>query len=147
MYRVVVNGQSYVAPDLATLRQWALEGRITPTTQVWVESAGSYKPASQIPGLESVSPGFSPTVNYPRAYPAAHVPNNLVWAILATIFCCQPLGIVAIVYAAQVDNLASRGEVQRAQDSATKAMNWSIAAFACGLIGSIAWFGLALFAR
>ena len=30
-------------------------------------------------------------------------PNNLVWAILSTLFCCLPLGIVSIVYAAQVN--------------------------------------------
>ena len=32
-----------------------------------------------------------------------HVPNYLVHAILVMIFCCQPFGVVAIVYAAQVD--------------------------------------------
>lgn len=31
-------------------------------------------------------------------------PNNLVWAILATVFCCQITGIIAIVFAAQVSN-------------------------------------------
>ena len=31
-------------------------------------------------------------------------PNNLIWAILITIFCCQPIGIVAIILAAQVSN-------------------------------------------
>lgn len=30
-------------------------------------------------------------------------PTNLVWAILSTILCCMPLGIVAIVFAAQVN--------------------------------------------
>ena len=39
----------------------------------------------------------------PPPAPRAHVPNNLVWAILATLFCCLPGGIVAIVYAARVD--------------------------------------------
>ena len=32
-----------------------------------------------------------------------YVPNNLVWAILTTLFCCLPLGIVSIVHAAKVD--------------------------------------------
>ncbi|WP_010343070.1 CD225/dispanin family protein, partial [Xanthomonas sacchari] len=29
---------------------------------------------------------------------APQVSNNLVWAILTTLFCCLPLGIVSIVY-------------------------------------------------
>ena len=32
-----------------------------------------------------------------------YIPNNMVWAILTTLFCCLPFGIVSIVYAAQVD--------------------------------------------
>lgn len=39
----------------------------------------------------------------PQDSPAksAHdVPDYLVWSILATLFCCQPLGIAAIVYSA-----------------------------------------------
>ena len=31
------------------------------------------------------------------------VPNYLVQSILVTLFCCLPFGIVAIVYAAQVN--------------------------------------------
>lgn len=31
-------------------------------------------------------------------------PNNLIWGILITILCCQPLGILAIIFSAQVGN-------------------------------------------
>ncbi len=31
--------------------------------------------------------------------------NNLVWAILVTVFCCLPLGIVSIVKSSQVNTL------------------------------------------
>lgn len=31
--------------------------------------------------------------------------NYLIWAILSTLFCCLPLGIVAVVKANQVDSL------------------------------------------
>ena len=31
--------------------------------------------------------------------------SNLVWAILCTVLCCLPLGIVAIVKAASVEKL------------------------------------------
>ena len=35
--------------------------------------------------------------------------NYLVWAILSTVFCCLPLGIVAIVKASKVDALWAQG--------------------------------------
>jgi hypothetical protein len=40
-----------------------------------------------------------------------YVPNNLVWAILSTLFCCLPLGVVSIVYASQVDGKRAAGDV------------------------------------
>ena len=44
--------------------------------------------------------------------------SNLVWAILCTVLCCLPLGIVAIVKATSVEKLWSQGrhyEAQRAR--------------------------------
>lgn len=38
---------------------------------------------------------------------AAPVPDYLIWSILATLFCCQPLGIAAIVYAAMANSKKS----------------------------------------
>ena len=43
------------------------------------------------------------------------VPNNLVWAILTTLFCCLPAGIVSIVYAAQVNGRQQNSVVRIAQ--------------------------------
>lgn len=54
------------------------------------------------------------------------VPNNLVWAILTTLFCCLPAGIVSIVYAAQVNGKLAAGDIAGAQDSAVKAKKWAI---------------------
>ncbi len=40
-------------------------------------------------------------------------PNYLVWAILCTIFCCLPLGIASIVFAAQVNGKYAGGDIAR----------------------------------
>jgi len=66
-----------------------------------------------------------PPPNYPP--PRTHVvgpPNHLVWAILATLFCCLPGGIVAIVYAAQVDSKFMAGDVAGAQYASDQAKLW-----------------------
>lgn len=56
--------------------------------------------------------------------PAAPVQNYLVFAILATVFCCLPAGIPAIVYAAQVNGKLQVGDVAGAQAASKNAKLW-----------------------
>lgn len=60
--------------------------------------------------------------------------NYLIEAILVTIFCCQPFGIVSIVYAAQVNSKFSTGNYEGANNASKSAKNWMIAALISGLI-------------
>jgi hypothetical protein len=60
--------------------------------------------------------------------------NNLVWAILSTLFCCLPLGIVAIVYAAKVDGLYREGDYDGACEAAYKAKKFSLYGAACAAV-------------
>ena len=50
--------------------------------------------------------------------------NKLVWSILVTLFCCLPLGIVAIVKSAEVNSKWNAGDVAGAQQSAADAGKW-----------------------
>lgn len=61
-------------------------------------------------------------------------PSNLVWAILTTIFCCLPFGIVSIVFAAQVNGKWASGDYAGAQESSSKARRWAIIAAVVGLV-------------
>ena len=61
-------------------------------------------------------------------------PNNLVWAILVTLFCCLPFGIVSIVFAAQVNGKWQAGDVAGAQESSQKARQWAIYGAIAGVI-------------
>jgi len=54
------------------------------------------------------------------------IPNHLVWAILSTLFCCLPAGIVSIVYAAQVNGKLAAGDIAGAQESSQNAKKWAI---------------------
>ncbi|WP_375002111.1 CD225/dispanin family protein [Aeromicrobium sp. CTD01-1L150] len=63
-----------------------------------------------------------PAYNAPSQPP----PNHLAWAILSTIFCCLPLGIVSIVFAAQVNDKWHAGDVAGAQEASGKARQFAL---------------------
>ena len=52
------------------------------------------------------------------------VPNHMVGAILTALFCCQIGGIVAIVYAAQVNSKLARGDIEGARAASKTANTW-----------------------
>jgi len=52
--------------------------------------------------------------------------NNLVWAILVTLFCCLPFGIISIVYASKVDGLWYAGDKIGARNAAKTAGTWAL---------------------
>ena len=62
------------------------------------------------------------------------VPNYLVQAILTTVFCCLPLGIVSIVYAAQVNGKVAAGDRAGALESSRNARMWALISFVTGLV-------------
>ena len=60
--------------------------------------------------------------------------SNIVWAIVCTIMCCLPLGIVAIIKAMSVEKLWNQGRYDEAQSAANAAKRWSIAGALCAVI-------------
>lgn len=66
-------------------------------------------------------------------------PNYLVWAILSTVLCCLPLGVVSIVFAAQVNSKWYAGDVAGARDASNKAKNFAMWSAIAGVIGAIIW--------
>lgn len=68
-----------------------------------------------------------------------YVPNHLVWAILTTLFCCLPLGIVSIVYSAQVDGKRAAGDLPGAHKASHNAKMWAIYSAIAGPILIFLW--------
>ena len=64
---------------------------------------------------------------------SAAVPNHLVEAILTTLFCCLPAGVVAIVYASQVNTKLAQGDIRGAQAASQNAKTWIIVSLCIGL--------------
>ncbi|MEA2162833.1 MAG: hypothetical protein QOK37_960 [Thermoanaerobaculia bacterium] len=62
------------------------------------------------------------------------ISNYLVQSILVTLCCCVPAGIVAIVYAAQVNTKLAAGDIIGAQASARLAKIWSWVGFGAGIL-------------
>ena len=59
--------------------------------------------------------------------------NYLVWAILSTLLCCLPLGIVSIVYSTKVDSLYFNGQYEEAAAKAKSAKTWAIVSAVSGV--------------
>ena len=63
--------------------------------------------------------------------------NNLVWAILCTVLCCLPLGIVAIIKSTKVKELWALGDKAGAQKAADDAKKWAIWGAAAAAVVSV----------
>lgn len=69
------------------------------------------------------------------------IDNHLLPAILATLCCCLPAGIVAIIYAAQVNTKLGAGDLAGARAASDQARTWSWISFGAGLaVGLLAIF-------
>lgn len=69
-----------------------------------------------------------------------NINNHLVLAILTTIFCCLPFGIVSIVYAVQVNSALNAGNTQLAQMNSDKAKFWGMLSLWIGIVLNVIGF-------
>lgn len=80
--------------------------------------------------------GYNQGYNQPQLPPD----SGMVWAILTTIFCCLPFGIVAIVKASNVSTLWAQGNYDAAMAAAKSSKNWSLAAAISAVVVWIIYF-------
>jgi hypothetical protein len=83
--------------------------------------------------LQAVTPAVPLQATGVVLPPGATVQNYLVFAILATVFCCLPAGIPAIVYAAQVNSKLQAGDLAGAQAASNNAKMWCLISLGLGL--------------
>lgn len=65
--------------------------------------------------------------------------NWLVESILATIFCCLPLGVVGIVFAAQVNSKFAAGDYEGAVRASQNAGKFTKISFFIGIAVGVIW--------
>lgn len=68
----------------------------------------------------------------------ASVPNYLVMAIIS-LFCCLPLGIAGVIFAAQVNSKVAAGDTAGALDASKKAKMFSMIAIILGVVGIVCY--------
>ncbi|MDR1767784.1 MAG: CD225/dispanin family protein [Propionibacteriaceae bacterium] len=111
------------------------------TPQAYRPPVDAYQPPVQEYQFPAAEP--NPQVAQPY-YPTAATPpeNYLVWAILTTVLCCMPLGIVSIVMSTQVNQKWAVGDFEGAQKAAASAKNFAIASAVAALV---VWLVVAIF--
>lgn len=124
---VLRNGVWWQQQDDGTWLRW------NDAARTWEPS--NTPPSDEGPGLPPPPPpmpgrgGFAPYSATP-----GQVPNYLVWAILVTLFCFLPTGIVAIVFASQVNTKLAAGDVAGAVEASNKAKMWTIISAVVGVV-------------
>jgi hypothetical protein len=97
------------APGPPTPAAWGTPAG-TPANSPWGGGAGG-----------AATPSWSTT-----GTPAPPVDTWLWQSIVATIFCCQPFGIVAIVYSAMAGSARDTGNIALARQRAGQARTWTL---------------------
>lgn len=139
--------------DLDALKQMGL----TSQAYVWHEGLPDWVKITQVPELQGMYETVEEAVvtgqpYQPQPQPAAQPapqqpqyaeqpaqaepcpPTNLVWAIISTVLCCIPTGIVAIFYALKVTNKYREGDIEGAKRASEVGAWWCIATIILGII-------------
>ena len=116
------------------------ESSVTPPPvpqQLELQPAMPQPPVPQPPELQHAMPQPpmpQPPMPQPPVAPEAEAPTNLVWAVIATVMCCQITGVIAIVYGAMTSSANSAGNYEKARRYSDIAQIWVMVSIVLGLI-------------
>lgn len=88
-------------------------------------------------GAGYAPPGYatsSTPAGYGYAMGGTPPDNYLVWAILSTVLCCLPAGVVSIVKSSQVNSKWNAGDTAGAQEASRQARMWAIISAGTSLV-------------
>lgn len=115
---------------------------ITKDTLVWFQGLSEWLPAHNfselndilVPSPPPVTSTQSGNINQPHRAQNMQPPKTwLVESILATLFCCLPLGIVGIVNASKVESRFYAGDIDGAYKASEEAGKWSKLSIGVGI--------------
>lgn len=90
------------------------------------------QPQNTAPAQQPMNP--QPVNTQPEGDPEPCPPTNLVWAIITTVLCCLPAGIVAIIYAMKVTSKYREGDIEGAKRASEVGAWWCIASIILGIL-------------
>src|SRR6478752_9603334 len=125
------NGTQLGPVEEDELRAKLAAGEISQVDLVWKDGMSDWQPVAKVaeltlsafptapkgvPQSPAGNPPYASPVYgaAPQTYHGPPIPTYLWQSIVVTFFCCLPLGIPAIVYAAKVDGLKASGDIQGA---------------------------------
>lgn len=103
---------------------------IKPNTLVWRQGFPNWKAAKDVQELSTVIYTSPPESKHSNLMPKTW----LVESIIVTFCCCLPTGIIAIIYAAKVENYYRHAMYEQAIKSSQKAQKWVYLSPLFGLI-------------
>ena len=157
-YHVGRAGQQLGVHPEENIRAMLGRGELRPDDLGWKEGMTDWRPLGELfPGLQTPPPplpapgftrqsgGYASQGRFGHGGSLTHLPkpsNNLVPAILVTLFCCLPLGIPAIVFASLVDGKYAAGDHAGAENAARKSRLWMWWSLGVGLVVFVLYVGL-----
>ena len=150
-YWINHNGVQSGPVDLEGLKEMGL----TSAAYVWHEGLSDWVKITQLPELQGMyemvaEPAKPEVVTQAAAAPQQTAPvqpvqpqpetpepcppTNLVWAIITTVLCCIPTGIVAIYYALKVSNKYREGDIEGAKRASETGAWWCIVTIILGVL-------------
>lgn len=82
-------------------------------------------------------PQYQQQGQQPYQQPILPPDNYLAWAVVVTILCCVPFGIVAIIKAASVNGLWNTGNYDKAYEASASAKKWIIITVIVGIVSQL----------
>lgn len=142
-YWINHNGVQSGPVDIEGLKAMGL----TSAAYVWHEGLSDWVKITQLPELqglydmveEPLQPATQQAAPVQPVQPQSETtepcpPTNLAWAIITTVLCCLPSGIVAIIYALKVSNKYREGDIEGAKRASETGAWWCIATIILGIL-------------
>ena len=159
-YYYIDKHREVIGPmPLSVIRGMVRAGNLSESVLVACEGSASWTPLNALSAkttlpevpqkrriIKRPGPRLTPHasgVNTSFHRPVAAMPkpaSHLTLAILVTIFCCLPFGIVAIIRASSVDSLYHAGNYTAAAGASESASTWCLWGIITGILVGVAWF-------
>ena len=131
------------------------EKNINEQTLIWFHGLSEWSPARNFPELYDVIVSSPPPITTQSSGSYSQLDNInflqppktcLVESILATLFCCLPLGIVGIVNATKVESRFHAKDFDGALKASADAAKWAKLSFGIGIAVVVIYFIVAFIA-